>query len=136
MPRVPPTLQNLPSKDPNWLHTRNTYERVARTINGNLSFGGGSGPMTAATATPTTQGLTTDNIAGVWIKVLTPAAGSDFTVTHNLNKIISGYLIMLKDNPVDIYVSPNNATLTNAQMLTEVIFRATAAGVSVHMFIF
>lgn len=126
MPRIPSTLQNIPSPDPNWLHIRNVYERAARTINGNISFGTSIG-VSGATSGPTTQ----DNIAGTWVTITTPSpAGTDIIIPHKLGKPANGYIVMSKNNPCDVYTSPNDTASP-----TQLVLRANAAGVQVTLFI-
>lgn len=59
---------------------RKLYEQLVRIVNGNMSFG---------------NGLTPDNIAGVWATVTTPVApNTDFTITHNLLYVPVGFIVM------------------------------------------
>jgi hypothetical protein len=115
MPRVSSTLQNVPTNDPNWLHLRNIWERAARTINGNLSFGA---PATGV-----------DNIQGQWETFTTPAVGTNIVLTTQLGKPATGYMIMSKSAPVDLFTvgTPTITTLT---------LQADAAGVNVSLFVF
>ena len=117
MPRIAATLQNVPSEDPNWLRLRRLWEQMARIVNGLLSFG---------------DGINTDNIAGVWKTVITPGApNTDFTITHNLQHTAVGYIVMSKTAACDVYTSPT----VNADPTHTIILRATAAGVTVVMFL-
>lgn len=80
------------------LMLRKYYEQMSRIINGQLGFG---------------DGTNADNIDGVWITVVTPgAANTDFTVTHNLQRIPVGYLVMTKDRACDIYTGSVASTKT------------------------
>ena len=137
MPKVAATLQNVPSKDPNWLRMRNVWERASRVINGGISFGtrqtlSGTPTQTPPPppAVPGTEQTIADNMRGTWILLTTPGAGTDITVTHNIGSIPVGYLIMTKSAPVDIYTSPNNVLSTKT-----IVLRASVAGVRVQLFI-
>lgn len=62
------------------LMLRKLYEQAARIINGQLSFGPGTG---------------FDNIAGTWANVAdTGAADTNFSITHNLGYIPNGWILM------------------------------------------
>lgn len=111
--QVAPTLQNKELKDPlaaaNWKAWRRLYENLARVINGQISFGNGTLP---------------DNMNNVWANVTTPVApDTDFTITHNLQRVVSAYWVGLKDRAVDIYTSPT----PNADPTHTIILRATVA---------
>lgn len=59
---------------------RKLYEQLARIVNGQISFGPGTG---------------FDNIAGVWASVAdTGLADTNFSITHNLGYIPSGWILM------------------------------------------
>ena len=130
MPKVSATLQNVPTKDPNWLRLRNVWERAARVINGGISFGtqGTIGSVAAGIPQTALDNTVSDNIAGVWALVTTTT--SDMVIKHNLGRVPAGYIPMTKSAPVDIYTSPNNV-LSNTQL----ILRASVAGVRVQLFI-
>jgi hypothetical protein len=119
MPPVPATLQPTTDKTTNtagWQMLRRLWEQLARTVNGLISFG---------------NGTQSDNIAGVWKAVTTPAANTDFTVTHNLQRACVGYLIMTKSAACDVYTSPT----ANADPNHTIILRATVNAVNLTMFL-
>ena len=59
---------------------RRLYEQLVRIVNGQLSFG---------------NGITPDNIAGVWAAIAdTGLANTDFTFTHNLLYIPTGFIVV------------------------------------------
>lgn len=120
MGNVPPTLEGIGvanNVEPVFKGMlRRLYETLARTINGQVSFGDG-----------THRG----NIQGNWVSVTTPGvANTDFTVNHVLGTIPVGYLVMSKAAAVDIYTGSVVATKT------QITLRATVAGVAVQLFIF
>ena len=120
--QVPVTLQNeaMDKKAPegrNWIRLRRVWEQMARVVNGHVSFG---------------DGTNSDNVDGVWAVVTTPgAANTDFTITHNLQRVAVGYLVMKKDATCDVYTSPT----VNADPTHTIILRATATGVNLELFI-
>lgn len=59
---------------------RKLYEQLVRIVNGQLSFG---------------NGLTPDNIAGVWAAIAdTGLANTNFTFTHNLLYVPTGFIVI------------------------------------------
>jgi len=119
MANVPPTFKHVIAKgDPsasNWKSLRQTYEQVAKIINGKLSLG-----QTSAQLNNTT--VPADNMDAISALVnVTVAANTDFVVTHNLNRIPSGWLVVGKAAPGDIY---NGVT---AWTPTQIYFRSTLA---------
>lgn len=95
---------------------RRIYERLARVVNGQISFG---------------DGINADNIDGVWVSVTTPGvANTDFTITHNLSRVPVGYLPVTKSAATDIYTGSVAATAT------QLTLRATGTNVDVLFFIF
>lgn len=95
---------------------RRIYERLARVVNGQISFG---------------DGINADNIDGVWASSTTPGvANTDFTVTHNLGRIPVGYIPVTKSAATDVYTGSVAATAT------QLTLRATGTNVSVKCFIF
>lgn len=76
-PRTPPETPGV-TKFSSML--RKLYEQLARIVNGNISFGNGTG---------------FDNIRGVWVAIGdTGAANTDFTFNHNLLYIPTGFILM------------------------------------------
>ena len=119
MPQAPATLQPTTEKETNtagWRMLRRLWEQLARIVNGLISFG---------------DGLKSDNIAGVWVAVTTPAANTDFTVTHNLKHVCVGYLVMTKSAACDVYTSPT----ANVDSTHTIILRATVNAVNLKMFL-
>lgn len=95
---------------------RRIYERLARVVNGQISFG---------------DGINADNIDGVWASTTTPGvAGTDFVITHNLGRIPVGYIPVTKSAATDIYTGSVPATAT------QLTLRATGTNVAVKCFIF
>lgn len=94
---------------------RKIYLNLTTVINGNLGFGDGS---------------VIDNISGSWINVNAPAApNTDFTVTHNLNRLPVGYLVMEKDRACDVYTGSVAATKT------QLTLRASTASAVLRLFV-
>jgi len=122
MSRVAPTLEvRLPVRyDEGWfrdvaLVLRRQHEEIARALNGRIGFGDGTDP---------------DNIEGTWISVTTPGvANTDFTVTHGLDRLPAGYLVMSKAATVDIFDGSVAATIS------QITLRATVGSVAVVLFI-
>ena len=93
------------------------WEKMAAIINGKISFGDGNH-------------LQPDNIDGVWIAVTTPVAiNTNFTVTHNLNRLPSGYVPWRKSAACDVYDGTVAATVTQTTM------KATGSAVDLLLFI-
>jgi hypothetical protein len=97
---------------------RQTYEQLAKAFNGNVEFGNPtSGPV---------------NILGVWASPVTPGvANTDFVVVHNLGKPCVGYDVKTKSAACDVYTSPT----ANASPNTQIILRASAAGIALTLFL-
>ncbi len=94
---------------------RSKYERLASLVSGRLRFGDGVSP---------------DNLDGVWASPVTPGvANTDFTVTHNLQRIPVGYIVMSKSAACDVYTGSVVATVT------QLTLRATVVGVTLKLFI-
>lgn len=71
------------------------------------------------------------NISGAWVDATTPGtANTNFTVTHNLNRIPLGFHVMSKNASTDVYVGSTPATTT------EMTFKATGTSVAIRLFIF
>ena len=68
---------------------RKLYEQLVRIVNGRLSFG---------------NGLTPDNIAGVWAAIAdTGTANTDFTFTHNLLYVPTGFIVINQSKAGVVY---------------------------------
>lgn len=94
---------------------RSIYQNLVNVINGNLGFG---------------DGTLADNVNGVWINVVAPVApNTDFTVTHNLNRLPVGYWPMRKDRACDVYTGSIAATKT------QLTLRATVASAVLRLFV-
>ncbi len=108
---IAPTKSSL-SKFVQQLQT--TYQDLSRAFNGGVSYGDGSN---------------SENIDGSWASVITPTpAGTNFTVTHGLNRI-----------PVGVHVTQKNAfcdVLTVSSTTTTITLQASAAGAAIKLFIF
>lgn len=94
------------------LHT--TYQNFSQAFNGGISYG---------------DGVNTENINGSWASLVTPTpAGTNFTVTHGLNRI-----------PVGVHVTQKNAfcdVLVVSSTKTQITLQASAAGAAIKLFIF
>ena len=94
---------------------RNTYQNLVRVVNGNVGFGDGSNA---------------DNVSGVWLNTTCPVApNTDFTLTHNLGRVPSGWWLMQKDRAVDVYTGSVAATNT------QITLRATIASAVIRLFV-
>lgn len=110
MALLPPTLEPAVNS------LQKLYKLLISVINGKVSFG---------------DGKRTNNIDGSWVSVVTPGvANTDFTVSHVLNRIPVGYLVVSKSAAVDIYTGSVAATAT------QITLRATVTGVNIVLFIF
>jgi hypothetical protein len=120
MANVPPTFKHVvvkadPSSD-NWKSLRHVYEQVAKVINGKLSLGQTSGQAFETT-------VPSDNMDAVSILThLTTAANTDFILNHNLNRIPSGWLVVGKNIPCDIYNGVTSWTTTQISLRSSVAF--------------
>ncbi len=122
MGRVAPTLEVRVSSryDETWfrnllLTLKRQYEETARALNGRIGFG---------------DGTDSENIEGTWISVTTPGTpNTDFTVTHGLDRLPSGYLVMSKAAAVDIFDGGVAATIS------QITLKATVGSVAVVLFI-
>jgi hypothetical protein len=93
------------------LHT--TYQNLSQAFNGGISYG---------------DGTNTENINGSWASVTTPGLGTNFTVTHGLNRI-----------PVGVHVTQKNVfcdVLMVSSTKTTVTLQASAAGAVIRLFVF
>ncbi len=121
MPRVLPTLDfidvmpNVTSLKRFALALRTKYEQLARVVNGQINFG---------------DGTNRDNVDGAWVSITTPVApNTDFTVTHNLQRVPVGYWIMKKAAACDVYTGSVAATST------QLTLRATVGSVNLVLFV-
>jgi len=118
---IPTTLDVLGQEgnnNPIWRKFRNVYNRIQTAVNGNIEFGN------------STSGA--GNIRGTWVTVATPgAANTDFTITHNLGKPATGYIVMTKNAACDVYTSPT----ANPNPTTQLILRATGSTVNLTIFV-
>jgi hypothetical protein len=106
---------NQLESQPNFL--RRLYERLAKAINGRISFG---------------DGIASDNIEGVWITVVTAGvADTDFTINHNLGRPAAGYILMKRFTSVNVYESPT----VNPNLNSQLILRASVPSTSVTLFV-
>lgn len=97
---------------------RKLYEQLARVVNGGISFGNSLHSLP-------------DNIDGVWLSTTTPAgANTDFTLTHNLGRVPSGWIVAMQDKAASVYFGGVAATTT------ELTLRCSVASVAVRLFIF
>jgi len=95
---------------------RRLYETLAKTVNGQISFG---------------DGTHRENIDGNWVSVTTPGtANTDFTVNHALGRVPVGYIVVDKAAAVDVYTGSVGATKT------QLTLRATVINVAIQLFIF
>ncbi len=120
--RIAPTLEvRVPTKyNEAWfrdllLTLKRQYEEIARALNGRVGFG---------------DGTDSENIEGTWISVTTPGTpNTDFTVTHGLDRLPAGYLVMVKAAAVDIFDGSVAATIS------QITLRATVGSVAIKLFI-
>jgi len=120
--KVAPTLEvRVPTKlDEVWLRSllitlKRQYEETARALNGRIGFG---------------DGTDSENIEGTWVSVTTPGTpNTDFTVTHGLDRLPAGFLVMSKAAAVDVYDGSVAATVS------QITLKATVGSVAVVLFI-
>lgn len=71
------------------------------------------------------------NISGAWVAATTPVTpDTDFTVTHNLNRVPVGFHLVFKNASCDVY--NGSIAATEVQMT----FKANVASVNIKLFIF
>lgn len=122
MGKIAPTLEvRIPTKyDEAWfrdllLTLKRQHEEIARALNGRIGFG---------------DGTDSENVEGTWISVTTPGTpNTDFTVTHGLDRLPSGYLVMSKAAAVDIFDGSVAATVS------QITLKATVATIAIKLFI-
>ena len=117
--QIPTTLNvlQISKADKTWNRFRTVYNQISKAVNGQLEFGSPTaGPM---------------NMAGQWVRITTPAVGTDITVTQTLGHEVSGVLVMAKSAPCDVFISGT----ANPSPATQVILQASAAGVNVTLFL-
>lgn len=99
------------------------YQNYSQAFNGQIGFG---------------DGTNLDNINGSWINVTAPVApNTDFTVTHNLGRVPSGYWIMEKDRACDVYtgsVAPTSTQLTLRATVASAVLRLFIVGILLSFF--
>jgi hypothetical protein len=120
-----PTLERLhPNPRPKWWQAfQQIHQQLANVVNKNIEFGNPtSGPANIKGQWGSVAGSTT---------IVTPAANTDFIVTHNLGQPAVGVDIKSKNATVDVYTSPT----VNASPNTQIILRATNASVTITLFI-
>lgn len=122
MPRVQNSLElkGRPKADVTWLSPftamlQKLYQQLARTINGNLTFGDGTNP---------------DNISVFYATVTPAVANVDFVLTHNLNRVPAGYLAVEKSAACDVY------TGSVAPTATQITLRSSVNGVTLRIMVF
>lgn len=122
MGKIAPTLEvRVPSRyNEAWfrdllLTLKRQHEEIARALNGRVGFG---------------DGTDSENIEGTWISVTTPGTpDTDFTVTHGLDRLPAGYLVMSKAAAVDVYDGSVAATVS------QITLKATVASIAIKLFI-
>lgn len=122
MGRIAPTLEvRVPTEyNEAWFRSllltlKRQHEEVARALNGRIGFG---------------DGADSENIEGTWISVTTPGApNTDFTVTHGLDRLPTGYLVMSKAAAVDVFDGSIAATIS------QITLKATVGSVAIKLFI-
>ncbi len=93
-------------------------EDTHKLVSGNITFGN------------MIQGDEGQNIKGAPVGVVTPGvANTEFVVTHNLNEIPTGYLILNKNKSADFYDSGT------AWTVTQIFLKCTVATVSAQIFV-
>jgi hypothetical protein len=94
---------------------RKLYEQLVRIVNGQLSFG---------------KGISPDNIAGAWGAVAdTGLANTDFTITHNLLYVPTGFILINQSLGGAIYQG------VGAWTTTTITLRCTVAHDKILVFI-
>lgn len=84
--------------------------RLHDIVNGGINYGGMSGSAFSPGNT-TIKG----NTDSVHVKVTFSVTDTDVTVTHNLNRIPTGYKLVSANNPVQVYngsVAPTDTQIT------------------------
>lgn len=122
MPHIPQNVQWSPSwKLSDFAKSlQRIWQQMAQVVNNHISFGN---PNLSAL-----QGGR-DNIDGAWVSFTIAVANADLILTHNLNRVPVGYIVMSKTGACDIYtgsVAPTSLTIT---------IRGTVAGVSGELFV-
>ena len=92
---------------------RKAWELLAAVINGRINFGNGILPA---------------NIDGVWVSFKT--AGANQLVTHNLGRIPVGYIVAMRDAPVNIF------TGIGAWTVSIMYLQSDMGGSQVSLFVF
>jgi hypothetical protein len=90
-------------------------EQLYKVLKGNTSFG---------------DGTNTDNISGGWYTVVTPVTpDTQFSITHNLNIVPSGYIVMSRNKAAIVYDSGT------AWTATQIFLKCNVASTTIKIFI-
>lgn len=86
-----------------WPLTEKVWTKLVQIVNGQIGFGS---PSVGA-----------DNLDLVWLSTTTPAvADTEFTLTHNLGRVPSGYTIMSIDKAGIVYKGTTAWTTTQLSL--------------------
>src|SRR5580765_364114 len=105
IPSAPPSMHKIKDKgfrdllSEQWAH-------LSRAINGKLDFG--SPENTAQKSSGNLDGVWPGTLAGGYTITTPGAANTEFTVTHNLGRIPTGYDVKSIDGPGIVYDSRKN----------------------------
>ncbi len=121
MPLINPIISNSAGNEKEktnlWRDLEKLWTILAEIVNGRVSFGWGAN-------------LTKENIDGVWVAGSTGAvANADFVLTHNLQRLPVGYIVMTKSQACDIY------TGAGAWTITTITLKGTVALTDVLLFV-
>ena len=130
---IPPQLDTPPQPITGWWQSlQRIYQQVAIVINGNLSLGqaASSSPGSA----PGFGNFQKGNVSAVILGVVTPGvANTDFTITHNLGRPLTGYIPIRKGLYGDFIDGAGQPANTN---INTYILRCSVASVSVIFYVF
>lgn len=129
VPTIPKSFHVLKAKEfaPVKKAFTDAWGDITRAVNGRLNFG--SPQDQSKKLTGNLDGTWPGTLAGGYT-ILTPAANVEFTVTHNLGRIPTGYDVKGRDQAAIVYDS-RRANWTTKQMF----LKCNVAGVNLILFV-